>query len=119
MCDVGKRITTLRMAKGMSQKKLAAMTNITEASLSRYENGMREPKITTLMKLASTLNCTVDFLIGKTEIEDGVIVSKRHFNNELELDGDHIDLLLQMKKANIQPQSIKALLDVIQMEKSS
>lgn len=117
MCDVGKRITALRTARGMSQKKLAALTNITEASLSRYENCMREPKITTLMKLAGTLNCTVDFLIGKTEIEDGVIVSKSHFSKELDIDGDHLDLLFQMKKANIQPQSVKVFLDVIQVEK--
>lgn len=114
---IGKRITDLRTKKGLSQKKLAIMTGITEASLSRYENDLREPKITTLVKLSNTLDCTVDYLIGKSPIADGVIVSKQNLAYSEEIDKDHIDLLLEMKRTDIQVHSVKRILEAIQIEK--
>lgn len=52
----------------MSQKELADKVEITEASLSRYENNLREPKAEIVAKLAKALDTSTDFLIlGKTE----------------------------------------------------
>lgn len=65
MKEIGATITELRLKRGLTQKKLAKLTNITEASLSRYENGLREPKIQVLVRLATALDCSLDFLVGK------------------------------------------------------
>lgn len=117
MDRIGKRITELRGKKGLSQKKLAKLTGITEASLSRYENDLREPKICTLVKLSNTLDCTVDYLIGKSTISDGVIVSQQNLAYSSEIDKDHIDLLLEMKRTDIQVHSVKRFLEAVQIEK--
>jgi transcriptional regulator with XRE-family HTH domain len=117
MKHIGKRITELRTKKGYSQKTLAKMTGITEASLSRYENDLREPKISTLVKLSTTLDCTVDYLIGKSTISDGVIVSKQNIAVSDVIDKDCIDLFLEMKRTDIQTTSVKRILEAIQIEK--
>lgn len=67
MDTIGKRIKALREDADMSQKALAQRSGITEATLSRYENDLREPKATALIKLAAELNTSTDFLLGKTE----------------------------------------------------
>lgn len=51
----------------LNQKELAKKTNITEASLSRYENDIRESKVTALIQLAKGLNVSTDYLLGLTE----------------------------------------------------
>lgn len=117
MKHIGKRITELRTKKGYSQKTLAQMTGITEASLSRYENDLREPKISTLVKLSNTLDCTVDFLIGKSSISDGVIVSKQNLSMSDAIDKDCIDLFLEIKRNHIQTASVKRILEAFQIEK--
>ena len=50
--------------KGVSQRELAKRTGITEASISRYISGEREPRAYTLSKIASVLHMTMDELIG-------------------------------------------------------
>lgn len=67
MDTIGKRIRALREDADMSQKMLAEKSGMTEATLSRYENDLREPKATVLIHLATELNTSTDFLLGKTE----------------------------------------------------
>ena len=55
MESIGERITKARRYLGMNQKELCEKAEINEATLSRYENGLREPKAATLSKLAEIL----------------------------------------------------------------
>ena len=64
MKTMGERIVFLRERYDMTQKELAQKANITEASLSRYENNLREPKAETIVNLAMCLNTSADFLLG-------------------------------------------------------
>lgn len=67
MTTIGKRIKALREDMDLSQKELAVKANITEATLSRYENDLREPKVSVIIRLARELNTTTDFLLGVSE----------------------------------------------------
>lgn len=67
MNTIGQRIKALREDLDLSQKELAANVNITEATLSRYENDLREPKVSIIVRLAKELNTTSDFLLGLSE----------------------------------------------------
>ena len=49
-----------------TQRQIAMLCNITEASLSRYINGERVPKAEILANLATALHTTTDYLLGKT-----------------------------------------------------
>lgn len=67
METIGQRISKARRYLNLKQKELAQMTGITEASLSRYENGVREPKSAILSKLADALEVSPDYLLGFTD----------------------------------------------------
>ena len=48
----------------MSQAILAAKMETTTGTISRWENGVRNPDPDTIVRLASVLNCTTDQLLG-------------------------------------------------------
>lgn len=63
------RIKELRLEKGLSQRKLAEETGISQQSLSFYEKGDRNPKIETWQKLADYFDVPVTYLQGITNDE--------------------------------------------------
>ena len=61
------RLKELRKAKGISKLKLALDLNTNQNTISRYENGVREPGIHELIQLADYFNVSVDYLLERTE----------------------------------------------------
>lgn len=61
------RLKELRKAKGISQLKLALDLNTNQNTISRYENGQREPGIHEFIQLADYFNVSVDYLLERTE----------------------------------------------------
>lgn len=61
---LGERLFNLLQKQGITQKQLADRLNTTEATLSRYVNGDREPKADMLANIATALNTTSDYLLG-------------------------------------------------------
>ena len=64
MKTIAERIKKSRLNLGINQKELAKRANITEGSLSRYENDIREPKSSALTRLSNALNVSTDYLLG-------------------------------------------------------
>ncbi|MEE1357495.1 MAG: helix-turn-helix transcriptional regulator [Clostridia bacterium] len=62
--DLGLRITETLQKRGMPQKELALRIGVTEAVVSRYISGGRDPKPETLANIATALNTTSDYLLG-------------------------------------------------------
>lgn len=62
--DLGLRISETLQKRGMTQKELAGRIGATEAVVSRYISGDREPKPDTLANIATALHTTSDFLLG-------------------------------------------------------
>lgn len=58
------RLTAQRKRKGVSQKDAAAELGISQALLSHYENGIREPGLQFLVKAAEYYNVSCDYLLG-------------------------------------------------------
>ncbi len=67
--ELGRRIQRMLDEQGISRKEFAAMTGLTEAAISRYCTGAREPKSVTLATIANALGVSVDELLG-TPCED-------------------------------------------------
>lgn len=86
------RLKELRKEKGYTLEKMAQDLNTTKVTLSRYENGTREPKSETLNQLSDYFNVSIDYLFGKTDkrnvyIKDEVIDVKKALDkikNDLE-----------------------------------
>lgn len=62
--DILNRIRYLRLQNSMKQEELANILNVSQASLSGYENEKYEPDKKTLIKLAEFFGVTVDYLLG-------------------------------------------------------
>lgn len=67
--SLGNRIVILLRKRGLTQKELAEKTKISEATLSRYIHGDRQPRANNIANIADTLQTTTDYLLGggKTE----------------------------------------------------
>ena len=64
---LGERLKKLRTAKGISQKELAEIVDVSKSAISKYESGILEPNIRVQLLLARTFNVSVDYLIGNTD----------------------------------------------------
>ena len=62
--NLGRRIQSLLQSQSIQQKELAERIGITEATMSRYIAGEREPKPETLANIATALHTTSDYLLG-------------------------------------------------------
>lgn len=58
-----------REAAKLKQTELAEKIGISTVTLSRYENGEREPRVTELRKMSELFGCTIDELVGKNPTE--------------------------------------------------
>lgn len=65
----GQHITTLRKQKGLSQNDLGKAVGSSGDIIGKYERDEVKPSIEVVMKIADTLGCSIDFLVGKTDIE--------------------------------------------------
>lgn len=65
------RIKELRKKMGLNKQEFAKKLGISTTTLYRYENGINEPNIEMLIKLADIFGTSVDYLIGaKTPMLD-------------------------------------------------
>ena len=65
-------LSELRRTAGLSQRKAAADLNISQALLSHYENGAREPGLNCVCRVCDYYNVTADYLLGRSPNPDGV-----------------------------------------------
>lgn len=61
------RLKSLRKEKGLTLEQMAKDLGTTKVTLSRYENGSREPKGETLNTLADYFNVSIDYLFARTD----------------------------------------------------
>ena len=61
------KLKGFRIKMGLSQKELGEKVGVSEASISNYETGKREPEFATLCALADLFDCTLDVLVRGKE----------------------------------------------------
>ena len=71
------KVKELRTKKGWNQKQLAEATGISQATISRIEDGsIKQIKSEALRKLAEKLDTSIDFLTGKTsELSENDVIN--------------------------------------------
>jgi transcriptional regulator with XRE-family HTH domain len=60
-------LSALRRERKLSQKKAAQELGISQALLSHYENGAREPKLEFVIKACEYYGVSTDYILGRTE----------------------------------------------------
>ena len=67
-----KKLSELRRRSGLSQRKAAADLKISQALLSHYENGAREPGLGFVCRVCDYYNVTADYLLGRSANPNGI-----------------------------------------------
>ena len=62
--ELGERIVRLRKAAGLTQKELAAILNVTDGAVSKWERGINFPDLATMEPLAAALHTDMLTLLG-------------------------------------------------------
>lgn len=63
------RIKKLREEFHMTQQELADKLNGAKSTIAMYENETRKPSMEVLIKLSEIFNCSIDYLLGKSDIK--------------------------------------------------
>lgn len=69
--DFSRTLSLLRQERGVSQRVAAGALGISQALLSHYENGIREPGLAFVCRACDYYNVSSDFLLGRTMTRDG------------------------------------------------
>lgn len=65
----GERLTTVRKRKGLPQADIGTRMKISGDAYGRYERAEVKPTIEMAVKIAEALEVSLDYLVGKTDIE--------------------------------------------------
>ena len=71
-------MSELRRKKGASQRTAAAELGISQALLSHYENGAREPGLDFVCRACEYYGVSADYLLGRTDEPDGGTAPRLH-----------------------------------------
>ena len=69
---LGTRMLGLMKQQGRTQKQVAELVDVTEATMSRYVRGERMPSADVLADIATALHTTTDYLLGRSASESNL-----------------------------------------------
>ncbi len=64
-----KNFSQIVSEKGYNMSQLSKQTGISEALLSYYKKGLKTPSIKNVILIANCLNCSIDYLVGRTDVD--------------------------------------------------
>lgn len=96
--DFSRTLSLLRREKKISQRKAADALGVSQALLSHYENGVREPGLSFVVNAAEYYHVSLDYLLGRTMHRDGMMIN-----------GDDVDDI-SLEKDNVLRGSASAML---------
>lgn len=67
------RIKKLREDFGYTQQDLADKIDGAKSTIAMYENETRKPSLEVLIKLSEIFNCSIDYILCKTDIRNAVV----------------------------------------------
>lgn len=70
-------LSLLRQEKGVSQRTAAEALGISQALLSHYENGVREPGLVFVVKACDYYGVSADFILGRTLSREGNMLTEQ------------------------------------------
>lgn len=69
MSELPARLKAMRDLRGLTQRQLAKKMNVSPSTIALYETGDRNPDPQMLKRLADCLDCSVDYLLGRTVLD--------------------------------------------------
>ena len=82
--EFSRTLSLLRRERGVSQRTAAGDLGISQALLSHYENGVREPGLSFVVKACDYYHVSADFILGRTLSREGSMLSSEEVLNAAE-----------------------------------
>ena len=87
MYNIKDRIKELRKEKGLTQEELAKMLGLSaKSNIANYENGANAPSDEVKLKMCEIFNCSMDYLMGKTEYKTTNEMVDAYLRTQYEID---------------------------------
>ncbi len=93
---LGSKIREQRLKKGLTQEKLAEKCGISPSYIGIIERGDKKLSITTLVKIASVLDISTDYLLSDSLNISQDASLKQVLSDVKELKNDEMDLLINV-----------------------
>ena len=74
------RLRELRVENELTQKELAEKILLTQTTIGKYERDELEPSIDILIKLSNVFECSIDYLLGRSDDFGNITVYKNTEN---------------------------------------
>lgn len=87
----GNNLKKIRQERSMTQEELAKKINTSRSNIANYENDKNMPSIDILNKLSEIFDCTIDYLLGKSDIRNA---------NEFDFEKELLNIGLSKKDYN-------------------
>lgn len=98
--DIGKRIRELRQKNNISQKLLAEKICLTEAHISKIENGKTMLSVQSLIDITNALETTTDYILFDNVIKLKVLLNKEIEELLKDLTQEQLKIIIEMIKAS-------------------
>lgn len=96
----GQRLANLREEKGIYQKELAAILNVSPSTVSNYENDVHFPDIEILCKLANYFDVSTDYLLVRTDYRHNLNTLNHRLTKDYTA-GDLLNTTLELPQKDI------------------
>lgn len=80
MNELSNKLKKLREEKGITQKELSELLNISTSAYGYYEQGKSFPNLETILLLSEYYNVSIDYLLGKSNYKYCVETLLKKFN---------------------------------------
>lgn len=114
---IGRRIKELREKRGLLQEELANSVISKRSAISNYENGTSAPQPYMLSKIATVLNTTVDYLVGKTN--NPICFDSDSKAQTIDLNGKNTHYTIEVDNKALSDEEIKLLITFIRTLRNS
>ena len=106
------RVKELREEKGFKQVDLAAMLNVSQATLSNWERSIHDPDNESMSNLAGIFDCTIDYLLCNSDIRHPVLL-----NQEEVMEQAFFRIVSEAKNSGLDPHDLQMAIDFIKRAK--
>ena len=86
--EFSRTLSLLRQERGVSQRTAAGELGISQALLSHYENGIREPGLAFVVRACDYYNVSADYILGRTLSKEGNMLTEQDILNAAEPGSD-------------------------------
>ncbi|MCR4442180.1 MAG: helix-turn-helix transcriptional regulator [Peptococcaceae bacterium] len=79
---LSEKLKELRTSKKLNQSDVADILKIDRSTYGKYETGDSSPDYEKLIKLADLFDCSVDYLLGRTDIKTPIETIAAHHDGD-------------------------------------